>query len=130
MILAETSAWVEYDPAPRGLIDCMVAAVATRTRASLLAAEADFARMTGAMGLVLDEATPTSLTASLYVIGLDHRVRECGRRSDGRRRRLSSASSDGCADQMSRSTRSKDRPRAMDRPGERGLPLKTGARIS
>lgn len=45
---------------PRGLVDCMVVALATRTGVSLLAADADFAHMAGAVALQLDEATPTA----------------------------------------------------------------------
>lgn len=45
---------------PRGLIDCMVAAVTMRTGASLLAADADFARMRSFVALDLDHATPTA----------------------------------------------------------------------
>lgn len=43
---------------PRGLIDCMVATVARRSGASLLAQDADLARVAGVIGLQLDEASP------------------------------------------------------------------------
>lgn len=48
----------ERGATPRGLIDCMVAAVAMRTGASVLAADADFVRMASVVALDLDEATP------------------------------------------------------------------------
>lgn len=37
---------------PRGLVDCMIASVALRTRSRLLAADGDFERMGQALGLV------------------------------------------------------------------------------
>lgn len=42
---------------PRGLVDCMIAAVALRTRASVLAYDADLARIATVVPLRLDEAT-------------------------------------------------------------------------
>jgi predicted nucleic acid-binding protein len=39
---------------PRGLVDCMIAAVCRRTSASLLASDADIHRMAGVVGLALD----------------------------------------------------------------------------
>jgi len=42
---------------PRGMIDCMIAAVAARTRADLLAHDADLARMAGVIDLNLDKAS-------------------------------------------------------------------------
>lgn len=42
---------------PRGLIDCMIAAVALRHGATLLAHDADIARVAGVIGLELDEAS-------------------------------------------------------------------------
>ena len=42
---------------PRGLIDCMVAAVAWRERAALLAHDADFGRVAAVVGLPLDPAS-------------------------------------------------------------------------
>jgi predicted nucleic acid-binding protein len=42
---------------PRGLIDCMIAAVALRHRAALLAADVDLARVAGVMGIDLDGAS-------------------------------------------------------------------------
>jgi predicted nucleic acid-binding protein len=42
---------------PRGLVDCMIATVAKRTGASLLAFDADLARVAGVIGLDLDEAS-------------------------------------------------------------------------
>jgi predicted nucleic acid-binding protein len=43
---------------PRGLIDCLVAAVALRGRATVLAHDVDFARMASAVSLPLDAASP------------------------------------------------------------------------
>jgi predicted nucleic acid-binding protein len=43
---------------PRGLLDCMIAAVGWRCRASLLAQDADLRRVAGVIGLDLDEASP------------------------------------------------------------------------
>lgn len=43
---------------PRGLIDCMIAAVALRTGAQLLAADRDFFAMAGVVPLELHPATP------------------------------------------------------------------------
>lgn len=42
---------------PRGLIDCMVAAVAARHGATLLAADADLDRIARVVGIPLDEGT-------------------------------------------------------------------------
>ena len=42
---------------PRGLIDCMIASVAQRHRAALLAHDADLARIADVMALELDPAT-------------------------------------------------------------------------
>jgi predicted nucleic acid-binding protein len=42
---------------PRGLIDCMIASVAWRRRASLLAHDADLARVANVIGIDLDEAS-------------------------------------------------------------------------
>jgi predicted nucleic acid-binding protein len=43
---------------PRGMVDCMLAAVAWRQGAVLLAADADLSRVATVMGLALDPATP------------------------------------------------------------------------
>jgi predicted nucleic acid-binding protein len=43
---------------PRGMVDCMIASVAHRTGASLLAQDADLARLAGVVEIKLDEATP------------------------------------------------------------------------
>lgn len=43
---------------PRGLVDCMVAAVALRHGATLLAREVDLVRIAEVMPLLLDEAAP------------------------------------------------------------------------
>jgi predicted nucleic acid-binding protein len=42
---------------PRGMIDCMIASVAQRHRAALLAHDADLARIADVIALELDEAT-------------------------------------------------------------------------
>lgn len=42
---------------PRGMIDCMIAAVAWRRRASLLAHDADLGRVAGVIGIDLDDAS-------------------------------------------------------------------------
>ncbi len=42
---------------PRGMIDCMIASVAMRHNATLLAADADLARVAGIVGIVMDEAS-------------------------------------------------------------------------
>jgi predicted nucleic acid-binding protein len=47
---------------PRGLVDCMIAAVARRTGASLLAQDADLARVAQVIGIEMDEASPQSTT--------------------------------------------------------------------
>jgi len=43
---------------PRGMIDCMIAAVAWRSGASLLACDADLVRVADVLGVDLDAATP------------------------------------------------------------------------
>ena len=43
---------------PRGLIDCMIAAVAARNGASILAHDRDFARVAHVMGIDLEEGSP------------------------------------------------------------------------
>lgn len=42
---------------PRGMVDCMIAAVAWRHRATLLAHDADMERVAGVVGIELDEAS-------------------------------------------------------------------------
>ena len=42
---------------PRGMVDCMIAAVAHRSRASLLSWDADLSRVAGVIGLDLDVAS-------------------------------------------------------------------------
>ena len=42
---------------PRGLVDCMIAAVAWRHQATLLACDADLDRVARVMGLEMDEAS-------------------------------------------------------------------------
>lgn len=42
---------------PRGMIDCMIAAVAARTRSSLLAHDADLVRVAGVIGVPLDDGS-------------------------------------------------------------------------
>lgn len=42
---------------PRGMVDCMIAAVALRRGATLLAHNADMDRLAGVAGIVLDEAS-------------------------------------------------------------------------
>lgn len=42
---------------PRGLVDCMIAAVARRHQASILAHDADMARVAGVVGIDLDAAS-------------------------------------------------------------------------
>lgn len=42
---------------PRGMVDCMIATVAMRSRAAVLAFDADFARMASVVGLALDPAS-------------------------------------------------------------------------
>ncbi len=42
---------------PRGLLDCMIAAVGWRRRATLLAHDVDLSRVAGVIGLGLDEAS-------------------------------------------------------------------------
>jgi predicted nucleic acid-binding protein len=46
---------------PRGMVDCMIAAVALRTGASLLASDADMHRIARIVGIDLDEASLTAL---------------------------------------------------------------------
>jgi predicted nucleic acid-binding protein len=41
---------------PRGMVDCMIAAVAYRRRATLLAADADLGRVASVIGIDLDDA--------------------------------------------------------------------------
>ena len=43
---------------PRGMVDCMIAAVALRSGAGLLTADADLDRVAGVMGIELDTARP------------------------------------------------------------------------
>ncbi len=43
---------------PRGMIDCMIAAVAWRLDATLLAQDADIARIAGVVGIATDDAMP------------------------------------------------------------------------
>lgn len=45
---------------PRGMIDCMIASVATRHEASLLAHDADLSRVADVVGVDLDEASLNS----------------------------------------------------------------------
>ena len=42
---------------PRGLVDCMIASVALRHGASILARDADLVRVAAVMGIALDDAT-------------------------------------------------------------------------
>ncbi|MCP9489338.1 MAG: PIN domain-containing protein [Solirubrobacteraceae bacterium MAG38_C4-C5] len=42
---------------PRGMVDCMITAVALRHRAAVLAQDADLDRMAGVVGVELDEAS-------------------------------------------------------------------------
>ncbi len=42
---------------PRGMIDCLIAAVAWRRGASLLAADGDLARVARVVGIEMDEAS-------------------------------------------------------------------------
>ena len=42
---------------PRGIVDCMIASVAMRHNATLLAADADLTRVAGVVGIVMDEAS-------------------------------------------------------------------------
>lgn len=44
---------------PRGMIDCMIASVARRHRATLLAADVDLSRVAAVVGVDLDEASTT-----------------------------------------------------------------------
>lgn len=43
---------------PRGMVDCLIASVAHRHGATLLARDADLARVAGVMGIDLDESSP------------------------------------------------------------------------
>jgi predicted nucleic acid-binding protein len=43
---------------PRGMVDCMIAAVAWRHRATLLAHDADLERVAGIVGIDIDPASP------------------------------------------------------------------------
>jgi predicted nucleic acid-binding protein len=43
---------------PRGMVDCMIAAVAWRRSATLLAHDADIGRVAGVIGIELDPASP------------------------------------------------------------------------
>jgi predicted nucleic acid-binding protein len=45
---------------PRGMVDCMIAAVAWRHEATLLAADADLARIAGVIGIELDGASSSA----------------------------------------------------------------------
>lgn len=45
---------------PRGMVDCMIAAVASRTGAALLAHDGDFARLAHVAGIELDPASTTA----------------------------------------------------------------------
>ncbi|HEX4344436.1 MAG TPA: PIN domain-containing protein [Solirubrobacteraceae bacterium] len=42
---------------PRGMIDCMIAAVAWRAGAALLACDGDLARVAGVVGIAMDDAS-------------------------------------------------------------------------
>jgi predicted nucleic acid-binding protein len=42
---------------PRGMVDCMIASVARRHAATLLAGDADLARVAGVMGIEMDDAS-------------------------------------------------------------------------
>jgi predicted nucleic acid-binding protein len=42
---------------PRGMVDCMIASVAWRREATLLAHDADMDRVAGVVGIALDEAS-------------------------------------------------------------------------
>lgn len=43
---------------PRGLVDCMIAAIALRYSASLLAADSDLLRVCRVMGIKMDDSSP------------------------------------------------------------------------
>jgi predicted nucleic acid-binding protein len=43
---------------PRGMIDCMIASVAHRSGAAVLAQDADLARVANVVGITLDQASP------------------------------------------------------------------------
>jgi predicted nucleic acid-binding protein len=45
------------DISPRGIVDCMIAAVAWRREATLLACDADLDRVAGVIGLRIDDAS-------------------------------------------------------------------------
>jgi predicted nucleic acid-binding protein len=44
---------------PRGMVDCMIASVAYRHEAQLLALDADLTRIAAVVGIELDEASPS-----------------------------------------------------------------------
>ena len=44
---------------PRGMVDCMIATVAWRTRAAILAADSDLVRVAAVIGIELDAASET-----------------------------------------------------------------------
>jgi predicted nucleic acid-binding protein len=63
---------VDFDPAariyrrcrqtgvtPRGMVDCLIASVAVRHGASILAADADLTRLAPVIGIELDVAPPS-----------------------------------------------------------------------
>jgi predicted nucleic acid-binding protein len=43
--------------APRGMVDCMIASVAHRHGATLLASDVDLTRVAGVVGITIDEAS-------------------------------------------------------------------------
>jgi hypothetical protein len=45
---------------PRGMVDCMIASVAHRYGATLLAFDSDLSRVARVMGIEMDEGTPRS----------------------------------------------------------------------
>jgi predicted nucleic acid-binding protein len=49
---------------PRGMVDCLIAAVAWRHEASLLAQDVDLQRVGQIVGIELDQASPTSAHSS------------------------------------------------------------------
>lgn len=58
----DTAAWIyrrcrAAGVTPRGMVDCMIAAVALRREAALLSHDADIARMSNVVGLNLDAAS-------------------------------------------------------------------------
>lgn len=48
---------------PRGMVDCMIATVALRTRATILAHDVDMSRIAGVVGIDLDSASTGNITA-------------------------------------------------------------------